>query len=295
MRKMCIKSIIVVLFNAAALLAAVGIAASGVEAAPQRERVRPNFLLIVADDLGWSDLGAFGGEIATPNLDALALAGVLFTDLHTAPTCSPTRAMLLTGNDNHEVGLGSMAELLTPEQQGRPGYEGYLNRRAATLAERLREGGYRTYMAGKWHLGLAEDQSPAARGFERSFALLQGVHNHYGIDQGAAWQAAGVSARYREDGLPATYPEGAYSSDHFADRLTGYLRDGRDDPRPFFAYLAFTAPHWPLQAPEATVARYRGRYDAGPEALRQERLRRQRALGLVKPGTEPFAPVGVPD
>jgi arylsulfatase len=203
--------------------------------------------------------------------------------------------MLLTGNDNHEVGLGSMAELLTPEQRGRPGYEGYLNRRAATLAERLREGGYRTYMAGKWHLGLAEDQSPAARGFERSFALLQGVHNHYGIDQGAAWQAAGVSARYREDGLPATYPEGAYSSDHFADRLTGYLREGRDDPRPFLAYLAFTAPHWPLQAPEATVARYRGRYDAGPEALRQERLRRQRALGLVKPGTEPFAPVGVPD
>lgn len=182
------------------LLALAGMVAMATWAEPvtghagERPRpARPNFLVIVADDLGWSDLGAFGGEIRTPHLDALAYRGVRFTDLHTAPTCSPTRAMLMTGVNNHEVGLGSMAELLTPEQRGRPGYEGYLNRRAATVAESLRADGYRTLMAGKWHLGLEADQSPAARGFERSFALLQGAHNLYGADQDEAWQAAGAA------------------------------------------------------------------------------------------------------
>ena len=178
------------------------------DAAPPKRGERPNVLVIVADDLGFSDIGAFGGEISTPNLDALALSGVRLTGLHTAPTCSPTRAMLLTGSDNHEVGLGSMAEALTPEQRGQPGYEGYLTRRAATAAERLQEAGYRTYMAGKWHLGLEEDQSPAARGFDRSFALLQGLHDHFGIDQDPAWRAAGASARYREDGREVEYPKG---------------------------------------------------------------------------------------
>lgn len=256
---------------------------------------RPNVLLIVADDLGFSDLGAFGGEIRTPNLDALALSGVRLTGLHTAPTCSPTRSMLVTGNDNHQVGLGTMAETLTPEQQGQPGYEGYLNRRAATVAERLQEAGYRTYMAGKWHLGLEEDQSPKARGFDRSFALLQGLHNHYGIDQDAAWRAAGANARYREDGKEAEYPRGVYSADFFAERLAGYLEEDRRDRRPFFAYLTFTQPHWPLQAPEETVAHYRGRYDAGPEALRQERLRRQVRLGLIDRDVAAYPPVGVAD
>lgn len=284
-------------FNLAAAALAIGLTALApvAEATSVHAKDRPNILLIVADDLGFSDLGAFGGEIATPNLDRLALAGVRLTGLHTAPTCSPTRAMLVTGNDNHQVGLGSMAELTTPEQRGQPGYEGYLTRRAATVAERLRAGGYRTYMAGKWHLGLEEEQSPAARGFDRSFALLQGVHNHYGVDQNAAWRAAGVNARYREDGAEAVYPEGAYSADHFAERLAGYLDEGTDDRRPFFAYLTFTQPHWPLQAPEETVAHYRGRYDAGPEALRLERLQRQRRLGLVDRDTEAFVPVGAAD
>ena len=291
------KSSISIVYMLKTIVVTAGLAAlsPGAEAGSAQGQGRPNVLLIVADDLGFSDLGAFGGEIATPNLDRLAFDGVRLTGLHTAPTCSPTRAMLVTGNDHHEVGLGSMAELTTPEQLGQPGYEGYLTRRAATVAERLRAGGYRTYMAGKWHLGLEEDQSPAARGFDRSFALLQGVHNHYGIDQNAAWRAAGVNARYREDGREATYPEGAYSADFFADRLASYLEEDRRDRRPFFAYLTFTQPHWPLQAPEETVAHYRGRYDDGPEALRLERLQRQRRLGLIDRGTEPFEPVGLSD
>ncbi|GGB20741.1 arylsulfatase [Sphingomonas metalli] len=250
-------------------------------AVPARDA--PNFLVIVADDLGWSDLGAFGGEIATPNLDALALSGVRFTGFHTAPTCSPTRSMLMSGVDNHEAGLGTMAELLGDATRGRPGYEGYLNDRVASIAELLRAGGYATFMAGKWHLGLTPEREPAARGFEHSFALLEGLSNHFGEDQNAAWANAGFAPSYRDDGKPASLPKGRYSADYFADRLIGYL-DGAakaGDRRPFFAYLPFTTPHWPLQAPAETIAKYKGRYDAGYEALRTARLDRQKALGLV--------------
>lgn len=252
------------------------------EAAPAAA-VRPNFLVIVADDLGWSDLGAFGGEIETPNLDALALSGVRFTGFHTAPTCSPTRSMLMSGVDNHEAGLGTMAELLSDATRGRPGYEGYLNDRVASIAELLRAGGYATLMAGKWHLGLTPDREPAARGFEHSFALLQGLSNHFGEDQNAAWAAAGNAPSYRDDGKPSALPKGRYSADYFAERLIGFL-DGAaraGDRRPFFAYLPFTTPHWPLQAPPETIAKYKGHYDAGYEALRESRLARAKQLGLV--------------
>jgi arylsulfatase A-like enzyme len=143
---------------------------------------RPNFLIIVADDLGFSDIGAFGGEIATPHLDTLALAGLRLNGFHTASTCSPTRSMLLTGTDHHIAGLGTMAESLTDELRGHPGYEGYLNDSVVTVAELLRDADYETLMSGKWHLGLTADRSPAARGFERSFALLPGAANHYGYE-----------------------------------------------------------------------------------------------------------------
>ncbi|WP_159981565.1 MULTISPECIES: arylsulfatase [unclassified Novosphingobium] len=260
--------------------------------APQ-EAKRPNFLVIVADDLGWSDLGAFGGEIATPNLDALATSGVRFTGFHTAPTCSPTRSMLLSGVDNHEAGIGTMAESLGPSQIGRPGYEGYLNDRVASIAELLQQGGYRTVMSGKWHLGLTPERGPAARGFERSFALLQGLGNHFGGDQDGAWKKAKANSVYRDDGKITRFPIGRYSADYFADRLIGFLDEGASDERPFFAYLPFTTPHWPMQAPAETIAKYKGRYDAGYEALRQKRLARQKELGLVALDQQPHAPDGV--
>lgn len=246
---------------------------------------RPNFLVILADDLGFSDVGAFGSEIVTPNLDALATAGLRLTDFHTAPTCSPTRSMLLTGTDHHIAGLGTMAEALTPELIGKPGYEGHLNDRVVTLPELLREAGYQTLMSGKWHLGLTRELAPHARGFERSFALLPGAANHYGFEPPYDDSTPGIlkatPALYVEDDqfideLPADF----YSSDAFADKLLQYLKE-RDQSRPFFAYLPFSAPHWPLQAPAEVVERYRGRYDAGPEALRQERLERLKALGLA--------------
>jgi arylsulfatase A-like enzyme len=255
---------------------------------------RPNFLVIVADDLGFSDIGAFGGEIDTPWLDQLAYAGLRFTDFHSAPACSPTRSMLLTGTDHHIAGIGTMLEV-APGFRGAPGYEGYLNDRVVTLTELLRDAGYLTLMSGKWHLGLTRETSPWARGFERSFALLPGAANHFGAVPLIKLPAA--IPLYFEDGAPAeNLPADFYSSDYYADKLIQYFKQ-REDDRPFFAFLPFTAPHWPLQAPGAVIAKYRGRYHDGPEALRQRRLQCMKDQGLcskdvvaheVIAGTQPW-------
>jgi arylsulfatase A-like enzyme len=257
---------------------------------------RPNFLLIVADDLGFSDIGAFGGEINTPNLDRLAYAGIRFTDFHSAPACSPTRSMLLTGTDHHIAGIGTMAEVVPPGLKDAPGYEGYLNDRVVALPELLRDAGYLTLMSGKWHLGDTIDRSPWARGFERSFALLPGGASHYG---GA--EAGGllpVPTLYTEDDHFVTVGDDFYSSDFYTDTLLRYFRERTDeDDRPFFAYLPFQAPHWPLQAPAEFIANYRGRYDAGPDALRQDRLAALKRLGLCPPDVtaHPVVADGAPE
>ncbi|MEI9992739.1 MAG: arylsulfatase [Rhizomicrobium sp.] len=248
---------------------------------------RPNFLVIVADDLGFSDLGAFGGEIATPHLDALALAGLRFTDFHTAPACSPTRAMLLTGTDHHIAGLGTLDEVASRTQRGKPGYEGYLNDRVVTVTELLRDSGYRTFMSGKWHLGMTLETSPHARGFERSFALLPGAANHYASSPKAGTGFPRQDTIYTEDDKFVGLPEDFYTSDGFTDKLISYLDERPKDGAPFFAYLAFSAPHWPLQAPDELIAKYRGRYDAGPDALRAARLKRLIELGLCAPDIVP--------
>jgi arylsulfatase len=244
---------------------------------------RPNILLIVADDLGYTDLGVLGGEIGTPNLDALARSGILFTNFHAAATCSPTRAMLLSGTDHHLAGLGNMAESLTENQRERRGYEGHLSFRVASLAELLRDAGYHTYMTGKWHLGLDEQTSPAARGFEKSFVLLEGGGGHFS-DLGLTREPA----HYREDGRLTELPSEFYSTKFYAERLIEYLDSNHDDGRPFFAYLAFTAPHWPLQAPDASIAKYRGRYDEGYDRLHAQRMERFKQLGVVPHDIEPF-------
>jgi len=202
---------------------------------------RPNILFILADDLGYSDIGAFGGEIKTPNLDALASEGRLLTDYHTAPTCSPTRSQLLSGTDHHLAGLGAMAELLAPQQVGHPGYEGYLNQKSLSLPELLKDNGYDTYMAGKWHLGLTEALSPKARGFEKSFVLLQGGDLHFGT------APTGYNrGTYREDGVLVNVPNNFYSSDFYTNKLISYIGQSKTLDKPFFAYAAYTAPHWPL-------------------------------------------------
>ena len=250
---------------------------------------RPNFLVIVADDLGFSDLGAFGGEIRTPRLDALARQGLRLTDFHTAPACSPTRAMLLTGTDHHIAGLGTLDEVASRSQRGQPGYEGYLNERVVTVTELLREAGYATLMAGKWHLGMALETSPHARGFDRSFALLPGAANHYASSPRAGTGFPRQDMLYTEDAQFVEPPDDFYTSDGFTTKLIDYLEARPKDGAPFFAYLAFSAPHWPLQAPDDLIAGYRGRYDEGPDALRAERLKRLIELGLCAPDVVPHA------
>lgn len=257
------------------LLAAAGLlCATAAGAAP----ARPNILLILIDDLGYSDLGAYGGEIRTPNIDALAQSGVRMTDFHAAPACSPARAMLLTGIDNHINGLGNL--ILAENQRGQPGYEEQLNQRVVTAASLLRAAGYRTYMAGKWHLGSGDDSRPEARGFQRSFAMMDGYPgSHFDLTPNP-WTQGPVQEMF-EDGQPvAELPPDFFSTDFYTDRIIEYLQSG-DAGQPFFAYLSFSAVHWPLQAPPALLNRYRGRYDEGYDQLRRERLARMRALGIV--------------
>jgi len=240
---------------------------------------RPNILLIVADDLAFTDLGAFGGEIDTPNLDALAASGVKLTQFYVAPTCSPTRAMLLSGTDNHLAGLGNMAEELRENQQDIPGYEGYLNFNIAAMPELLQNAGYHTYMAGKWHLGLTEETSPSARGFEHSFSLIQGGAGH--LDD---MPLVGPNpAKYREDGQLVNLPEDFYSTQVYSERLIQFLENRPKDGAPFFAYLAYTAPHWPLQAPKESIAKYEGRYNEGYDALQASRFSKLKDIGLATP------------
>jgi arylsulfatase A-like enzyme len=247
---------------------------------------RPNVLLIVVDDLGYADLGVFGSEIETPNLDRLANEGVLLTQFYVAPACSPTRAMLLSGTDSHIAGLGNMAELMAPNQEGQPGYEGHLNFQVAALPELFKEAGYRTYMTGKWHLGMTEATGPAARGFDKSFALLPSGAGHFGNRLPIVGPD---NAKYSEDGEAlATLPEDFYSTRTFTERLIDYIDEGKEEGRPFFGYLAYSAPHWPLQAPEESIAKYRGKYDAGYDVLLEKRLRRLKELGFVGQEVETF-------
>ncbi len=236
------------------------ISCSGQELSNQDQR--PNIVLIVADDLGYSDLGCFGSEIKTPNIDALASHGRIFTNFYTAATCSPTRAMLLSGVDHHRAGLGDMAERMIsiPEEIGQPGYEGYLNDRVVSVVQLMKDAGYHTYMAGKWHLGLTPDQSPWVKGFERSFALLDGYADHFFPDN--------RSFSFWGDDRYVEYPAGSSTTDLYTEKMIDFIYKDRKSNQPFFLYAAYTAPHWPLQAPNDVIEKYSGDYDIGYDSLR---------------------------
>jgi arylsulfatase A-like enzyme len=280
-----------------AMATAGALACSSVESATaQPVSKRQNIMLILADDLGYSDIAPFGGEIDTPNLTALAKSGVRMTNFYASPACSPTRSMLLSGTDNHIAGLGNMAELVAPQQKGRRGYEGFLNNDVAALPELLRDGGYHTYMVGKWHLGLTEELSPAARGFEQSYAMMQGGAGFFDQTGNAPAPDGGKSKSiYRENGKLASLPEypGFYSTDFYTDKAIEYIKSNRSDGRPFFAYVAYTAPHFPLQAPDKLIEKYKDRYTGGYEAIANERLTRMKEMGLVPSsvGAQPKLPV----
>ena len=268
---------------------------------------RPNFLIIVADDLGFSDPSCFGSEIRTPNIDKLAATGLRMTGFHAAAACSPTRAMILTGTDHHIAGLGNLIEWTdfsgqnfpkgskysTAPQRGMPGYEGYLNDRVAALPEILQEGGYHTVMAGKWHLGLTKERSPHARGFDRSLALLPACSNHFDyrpdVDFPKFLEKSVIALHMEDDHYVEELPQPWYSSNGYGDRMLQYLKEWQEEKsdKPFFAYYPFSAPHWPLQAPMEYIEHYRGVYDSGPEDLRQARLKKLTELGMIPPGVKP--------
>ncbi len=251
---------------------------------PAAAAERPNFVVIVADDLGFSDLASFGGEIRTPNLDGLASEGLRVSNFYVAATCSPTRSMLMTGLDNHVVGLGSMHEQTAPNQLDQPGYEGTLSPDHPTIAEVLQDNGYHTYMAGKWHLGHAPAMIPHGRGFERSFSLLNGGGSHF--DTTGLTRDNEESEFVEDDVYLTKLPKNYYSSRTFTDKLIEYIDSNRDDGKPFFAHLAFQAVHDPIQVPDSWLRRYQGEYDEGWDKLRQDRLARMKDLGIVPEHTE---------
>ncbi|HYA79924.1 MAG TPA: arylsulfatase [Methylocystis sp.] len=262
--------------------------ASGVaEAGP-----KPNILLILADDLGYSDLGAYGGEIYTPNIDRLAAQGIRFTNFHTSAYCAPTRSMLMTGADNHIVGLGNMSELLADNQLGKPGYEGALNGRAPTIATTLRKAGYHTYMAGKWHLGKTKDKLPVSQGFEESVVLAEGGADNF---EKKSYTPGYATVHFYEGSNEIELPQDFYSTKFYTDRLVDYIDKNAKDGKPFFGYLAYQAVHQPHQAPDDFIRRYEHAYDSGWAAIRATRYQRQVELGLAPPGLELRAPPGSPD
>lgn len=242
---------------------------------------RPNIVLIMVDDMGFSDIGCYGGEIQTPNLDALASGGVRFDQFYNSGRCCPTRATLLTGLHPHQAGIGLMT--LAPGQMpsDKPAsYQGFLNRQCVTIGEALREGGYRTMMTGKWHLGM-HDQSlwPKQRGFDDFYGIVAGAARFF-----APIHPRGITFGNKKIEVPkSTTDEAFYATDAFTDYGIKFIRDHQANSReqPFFLYLSYNAPHWPLQAFESDIAKYRGRYKMGWENLRRSRYQRQIELGLI--------------
>jgi arylsulfatase A-like enzyme len=243
-------------------------AAAGLARAEQK---RPNILLIVADDLGFSDLGCFGGEIDTPVLDGLAANGVRFAQFYSTARCCPSRASILSGQYAHKVGLGHMVSDL-----GQPGYKGRLSENAATLAEVLKAADYRTYMSGKWHVGTND---PTRHGFEQFYGTL--------ISAASYWNPAGY-ARQPQGSPPRNYEAGAfYGTDVLTDYALDFLNEARTTPQqPWFLYLAYHAPHFPLHAPPEDIAKYQNRYTAGWDVLRQQRLEKMKRQKIVPGGTK---------
>ncbi len=235
---------------------------------------KPNIVLILADDMGYSDIGCYGSEIATPNLDRLARQGLRFTQFYNAARCCPSRASLLTGLYPHQAGVGHMVNDL-----GYPAYQGYLNDRCVTLGEVMQTEGYQTLMSGKWHVGNRPGSLPRDRGFDRYFGLIDGASSYferipYRINQEAPRMMID-EAGYEPPG------EGFYMTDAITDYAIRFLGERPPSHQPFFLYLAYTAPHWPLHALPDDIAKYRGKYLRGWDILRKERFDRQKRLGLV--------------
>ena len=270
---------------AAALVAVAALTCGPAAARARAAAPRPNVVVILADDLGYSDLGCYGGEIRTPHLDRLAASGVRFSQFYNQARCCPSRAALLTGRYPHQVGVGAMIDDYAAwirAAADRPSYRDHLSPESPTLPELLRTAGYRTLMSGKWHLGYRPAEWPARRGFDRAFALIPGAMNYWG--SGASGEPS-LMALDREEWTPPK--EGFFATDAFTDRAIEFVEEAAAaKDKPFFLYLAYNAPHWPLQAPPEDVEPYRATYDAGWQATRKARFERMVKLGVVPADTK---------
>ncbi len=254
----------------------------------ERKNAKPNILFIVADDLGYSDIASFGGNISTPVLTSLSKEALSFSNFYVQPTCSPTRSSLLTGNDNHVAGMGIMSEMDYPELHALnlPGYTGYLSKQVVTIPELLRDNGYHTYMSGKWHLGDGVGKDPFDRGFEETFILTTGGGSHWN-DKKALSPLQKME--YTRNGKLVAPPKDFYSTKAYTDLIIQFIDKNKSDQKPFFAYLAYTAVHDPLHAPKEYIEKYKGKFDMGWDALWDMRLNNLKTLGIVPKDMNKFS------
>lgn len=239
---------------------------------------RPNIVLIMVDDMGYSDIGCYGGEIPTPNIDRLAERGVRYTQFYNTARSCPTRASLLTGLYPHQAGIGEMSEdpgTTAEQSEERPfGYKGYLNRNSVTIAEVLKEAGYHTYMTGKWHVGMhGMDKWPLQRGFDRFYGILSGAASYLK-------PSGGRGLTLNNSNLPSPQPP-YYTTDAFTEHAIGFIDENKDD-KPFFLYLAYNAPHWPLHAKDKDIEKFIGQYEDGWQSISEKRHQRMLEMGIVK-------------
>ncbi len=257
---------------------------------------RPNIILIMSDDVGYSDIGCYGSEIATPTLDALAQGGLRFTQFYNTARCCPTRASLLTGLYAHQAGIGHMVDGAGPKT-GAEAYSGELSRRAVTIAEALKPAGYATYMSGKWHVTQKTKPQgdndkvnwPRQRGFDRFYGTIHGAGSFFDpntLVRDNTFIPPYADAEYQPDEFYYTDA----INDHAVRFVTGHKERSADQP--FFLYVAHTAAHWPMQAKESDIAKYQGKYDAGYEAIRAARLAKMKQLGLLDPRWQIPPPAG---
>jgi arylsulfatase/uncharacterized sulfatase len=243
---------------------------------------RPNIVLVLADDLGFSDTAPYGSEISTPTLSALARNGISFSNYHTAASCAPTRGMLLTGVDSHRNGVPNIPETISPQQAEHDNYQGTLSHNVVTVASLLQDAGYHTYMAGKWHLGQTPDTLPYRRGFERTVAMADSGADNW---EQKPYIPIYARANWYADGERTTLPADFYSSRFLVDKTIEFIDSNIGDARPFFAYLPFQAVHIPVQAPREFTEKYLGVYDAGWDVLREQRQVRAMELGIIPANT----------
>ena len=241
---------------------------------------RPNIIFLLADDLGYSDIEPYGSEVNTPSLSMLAEQGIIFTNYHTAANCAPSRAMLLTGVNNHLAGVPNIPETFTPEQRQSKNYQGVLGDNVVTIATLLEDSGYHTYMAGKWHLGSEPNKLPSARGFERTVALMDSGADNW---EQRPYLPIYDQANWFSDGERYSLPDDFYSSRFLIDKTIEFIDENLDDGKPFFAYVPFQAVHIPVQAPKENTEKYLGVYDEGWSKLREDRHQKAIDLGLVSP------------